>query len=80
MSNVTCIEHVFIELIEAVMSLIVVKMWCPCATCVKLVFILSQMLTYARFSDVLLVINDLFGCGVGVFSVSNFPCFLWSIP
>ena len=56
MSNVTCIEHVFIELIEAVMSLIVVKMWCQCTTCVKLVFVLSQMLTNTRFSVVLLLI------------------------
>ena len=36
------------------MSLIVVKMWCQCATCVKLVFVLSQMLTYTRLSVVLI--------------------------
>ena len=56
MSNVTCIEHVLIELVEAVMSLIAVKMWCQCATCVKLVFELRQMLTCTSFSVVLLVI------------------------
>ena len=36
---------------------VVIKMWCQCATCVKLVFVLSQMLTYTRFSVVLLVIS-----------------------